>query len=144
VAAALRVVARGGQPGVADRRAGRGDRGPGGHPAPVPAAGAWISYRSTAEALKHERYLYLARAGPYTGEDRHRQLAERIEGLISQEHAKWASSSQQPTERLQGSREPAPLAEALSWRFPRVVLDRADLDRRVRAYLSRAGPHSAS
>jgi hypothetical protein len=39
-----------------------------------------ISYRSTAEALKHERYLYLARAGPYTGEDRHRQLAERIEG----------------------------------------------------------------
>lgn len=24
----------------------------------------WISYRSTAEALKHERYLYLAKAGP--------------------------------------------------------------------------------
>ena len=54
----------------------------------------WITYRSTAEALKHERYLYLAKAGPYVGEDRHRQLAERIEGLISQEHAKWASSHQ--------------------------------------------------
>jgi Protein of unknown function (DUF4231) len=40
----------------------------------------WISYRSTAEALKHERYLYLARVGPYVGEDRHRVLAERIEG----------------------------------------------------------------
>ena len=25
----------------------------------------WITYRSTAEALQHERYLYLARAGPY-------------------------------------------------------------------------------
>ena len=24
----------------------------------------WITYRSTAEALKHERYLYLATAGP--------------------------------------------------------------------------------
>jgi hypothetical protein len=59
----------------------------------------WISYRSTAEALKHERYLYLARAGPYTGEDRHRVLAERIEGLISQEHTQWATSSQQSTER---------------------------------------------
>jgi len=59
----------------------------------------WISYRSTAEALKHERYLYLARAGPYTGEDRHGVLAERIEELISQEHAQWAASSQQPTER---------------------------------------------
>ena len=52
----------------------------------------WITYRSTAEALKHEQYLYLATAGPYTEEDRHRQLAERIEGLVSQEHAKWTTS----------------------------------------------------
>jgi hypothetical protein len=52
----------------------------------------WITYRSTAEALKHERFLYLARAGPYVGEDRHRQLAERLEGLVSQEHAKWTAS----------------------------------------------------
>jgi hypothetical protein len=55
----------------------------------------WITYRSTAEALKHERYLYLAKAGPYVGEDRHSQLAERLEGLISQEHAKWTASQQQ-------------------------------------------------
>jgi Protein of unknown function (DUF4231) len=59
----------------------------------------WISYRSTAEALKHERHLYLAKAGPYMGEDRQQVLAERIEGLISQEHVKWAESSQQLTER---------------------------------------------
>jgi len=52
----------------------------------------WIAYRSTAEALKHERYLYLAGAGPYAGDDRHSQLAERLEGLISQEHAKWAAT----------------------------------------------------
>ena len=62
----------------------------------------WISYRSAAEALKHERYLYLAKAGPYTGDDHHRVLAERIEGLISQEHAKWAATSRQPTERPTG------------------------------------------
>ena len=54
----------------------------------------WITYRSTAEALKHERYLYLAQAGPYVGDDRHSQLAERLEGLISQEHAKWTESHQ--------------------------------------------------
>ena len=30
----------------------------------------WILYRSTAEALKHERFLYLAEAGPYGGSDR--------------------------------------------------------------------------
>jgi Protein of unknown function (DUF4231) len=52
----------------------------------------WITYRSTAEALKHERYLYLAKAGPYAGAAAHRQLAERLEGLISQEHAKWTAS----------------------------------------------------
>src|SRR5215208_3342422 len=65
----------------------------------------WITYRSTAEALKHERYLYLAEAGPYAGEDRHRQLAERaerIEGLVSQEHAKWTASHQQAAGRSEG------------------------------------------
>jgi hypothetical protein len=53
----------------------------------------WVQYRSTAEALKHERYLYEAKAGPYTGRDRHQVLAEKIEGLVSQEHAKWAETS---------------------------------------------------
>jgi hypothetical protein len=62
----------------------------------------WITYRSTAEALRGERYLYLARAGPYVGEDRQRQLAERIEGLVSQEHAKWTASHQQTTSRSEG------------------------------------------
>ena len=56
----------------------------------------WITYRSTAEALKHERYLYLAKAGPYAEGDRHRQLAERLEGLVSQEHAKWTASQKNP------------------------------------------------
>lgn len=56
----------------------------------------WITYRSTAEALKHERYLYLAQAGPYADRDPHRQLAERLEGLVSQEHAKWTASQKNP------------------------------------------------
>jgi Protein of unknown function (DUF4231) len=56
----------------------------------------WISYRSTCEALKHEKFLYLAKAGIYaTASDAHALLAERIESLVSQEHAKWASSQEQ-------------------------------------------------
>jgi hypothetical protein len=52
----------------------------------------WIAYRSTCEALKHEKYLYLANAGPYAAATTPRGLlAERIESLVSQEHAKWAS-----------------------------------------------------
>jgi hypothetical protein len=45
----------------------------------------WVLYRATAEALKHEKYLYLSEAGPYGGRDRDRVLAERVEGLVSQE-----------------------------------------------------------
>jgi hypothetical protein len=55
----------------------------------------WVLYRSTAEALKHEKFLFLSSAGPYTGPDRLRVLAERLEGLISQEHAKWTQGREQ-------------------------------------------------
>jgi hypothetical protein len=55
----------------------------------------WIAYRSTCEALKHEKFVYLGKASPYTGGiDPHGLLAERIESLVSQEHAKWASMQQ--------------------------------------------------
>lgn len=51
----------------------------------------WISYRGTAEALRRERYLYEARAGHYAEtEQPDRVLAERLDGLLSQEHATWA------------------------------------------------------
>jgi hypothetical protein len=57
----------------------------------------WIAYRSTCESLKHEKYVYLGKASPYAGAtDPHALLAERIESLVSQEHAKWASVQQEP------------------------------------------------
>ncbi|MGQ9628378.1 MAG: DUF4231 domain-containing protein [Anaerolineae bacterium] len=56
----------------------------------------WIMYRSTCEELKHEKYLYLGKAGPYsTATDAHALLAERIEAIISQEHAKWVAVQEQ-------------------------------------------------
>ena len=61
----------------------------------------WITCRSTAEALTRERYLYRL-AGPYMWEDRQRQLAERIEGLVSQEHARWTASHQQAASPSEG------------------------------------------
>lgn len=55
----------------------------------------WINYRSTCEALKHEKYLFQALAGPYRPtDDPIPLLADRIEGLISQEHAKWVSAAE--------------------------------------------------
>ena len=61
----------------------------------------WAAYRSTCEALKHEKYLFLAKAGPYSGSDDARAvLADRIEGLISQEHAKWVSARDEANRAL--------------------------------------------
>ncbi len=61
----------------------------------------WAAYRSTCEALKHEKYLFLANAGPYSGSDDSRAvLADRIEGLISQEHAKWVSAREEANRAL--------------------------------------------
>jgi hypothetical protein len=59
----------------------------------------WIAYRGTAEALKREKFLFLAAAGPYAGpEGRDRLLAERVEGLVSQEHAAWSETQRTSTE----------------------------------------------
>jgi hypothetical protein len=56
----------------------------------------WTHYRSTSEALKHEKYLYLAGAGAYAkAADPTALLCERVEGRVSQEHATWASEQQQ-------------------------------------------------
>jgi hypothetical protein len=61
----------------------------------------WITYRGTCEALKHEKYLYLGGAGPYASAERGTALlADRIEGLISQEHAKWVSAREDVARNL--------------------------------------------
>jgi len=56
----------------------------------------WTAYRSTCESLKHEKYVYLGKAAPYTdAPDPHALLAERVESLVSQEHANWLLTRQQ-------------------------------------------------
>ena len=55
----------------------------------------WVSYRSTCEALRHEKYVYLGKASPYSeAADPHALLAERVESLVSQENAKWLVARQ--------------------------------------------------
>jgi Protein of unknown function (DUF4231) len=55
----------------------------------------WITYRSTAEALKHEECLFLATGGPSAASENPRALlAERIESMVSQGHAKGASGQE--------------------------------------------------
>jgi hypothetical protein len=58
----------------------------------------WTTYRSTCERLKHEKYLYASRGGPYSGTDPDARLAERVEGLVSQEHAAWTTTQREVKE----------------------------------------------
>ena len=56
----------------------------------------WTEYRSTAEHLKHEKYLFLSLSGPYrdlSQDEALLLLAERIEEHISKEHTKWIDTS---------------------------------------------------
>jgi hypothetical protein len=64
----------------------------------------WINYRSTAEHLKHEKYLFLAGSGPYRNletKEALKLLAERVEERVSTEHAKWVSETEQTEQQQQ-------------------------------------------
>lgn len=51
----------------------------------------WTQYRTTAEMLKHEKYMYLTKAGKYANNKPLALLVERVESLISKEHTQWDS-----------------------------------------------------
>lgn len=71
----------------------------------------WITYRSTCEFLRHEKYSYLARSGPYeafTDDAARKLLAERVEGLISTEHSKWITNQDKDGARPHAARGRSP------------------------------------
>ena len=64
----------------------------------------WTNYRNTAESLKHEKFLFLAKAGPYTNAvDPRVALAERVEALISQENTQWVATVQKSAQSTKSS-----------------------------------------
>lgn len=68
----------------------------------------WITYRSTCEALRHEKYMYLGKAGIYdtpNEEERRKLLVERTEALISTEHSKWITRQEYDKKRA-GAEKP--------------------------------------
>lgn len=50
----------------------------------------WLTYRTTCETLRHEKYLFLTGSKPYDGDGAFNQFVERIEGLISKENTQWS------------------------------------------------------
>jgi hypothetical protein len=51
----------------------------------------WIEYRTVAESLKHEKFLYITHAGAYKDSSSFPIFVERFESFISKENMQWAS-----------------------------------------------------
>ena len=61
----------------------------------------WLSYRTTEELLKKEKFLFETRTGPYTsGDNPFDRFVQTIESLLSVEHERFRSlivSASRPT-----------------------------------------------
>lgn len=52
----------------------------------------WIEYRSTAESLKHEKFLFLTKSPPYEGENAFHAFVRNVESLVSKENIGWSGA----------------------------------------------------
>lgn len=62
----------------------------------------WLKYRTTAESLKKEKYLFLTKVEPYSASDPLTVLVQRVETLVSQENTNWAQYMMKPAAQEQG------------------------------------------
>jgi Protein of unknown function (DUF4231) len=49
----------------------------------------WLTYRLSSEALKHEKYLFLAKSEPYNVENPFNLLVSRCESIMVKENMTW-------------------------------------------------------
>ena len=67
----------------------------------------WAEYRATAEALKQEKYLFLAQAAPYDGDDPFALLVTRVETMLRAETTGWTQSMRKAVKSDQEARKAA-------------------------------------
>ena len=56
----------------------------------------WIEYRSTAECLKKEKFMFLTRVEPYNTDNPLEIFVQRTETLIFQQNTSWAQHMMKP------------------------------------------------
>lgn len=49
----------------------------------------WLAYRTTLEALKHEKLLYLTQTAHYDNDERFQTLVSRAENIMVNENQNW-------------------------------------------------------
>ena len=53
----------------------------------------WMECRTTLEALKHEKLLYLTQTAPYDNDERFQTLVSRAESIMANENQNWLAYS---------------------------------------------------
>ena len=59
----------------------------------------WMEYRTTLEALKHEKLLYLTQTSPYDNDERFQSLVSRAESIMVNENQNWLVYSKKSKEK---------------------------------------------
>ncbi|MEK6479459.1 DUF4231 domain-containing protein [Catalinimonas sp. 4WD22] len=59
----------------------------------------WISYRSTSESLKLQKFLYLTNTDPYHEEGAFNLLVQNVEMIISKENATWSKQMEKSVDK---------------------------------------------
>ncbi|MGV8982827.1 DUF4231 domain-containing protein [Clostridium sp.] len=66
----------------------------------------WVEYRSISEILKHEKYMFLTKAGIYNLPDDSlvgKLLVERCESIISRENINWSEINKSQSKKTQSN-----------------------------------------
>ena len=59
----------------------------------------WLQYRTTAESLKHQKFLFVTKSEPYSGDEAFVIFVSNVENLISQENSVWTQNQQSNAEQ---------------------------------------------
>jgi len=70
----------------------------------------WVQYRMTCARLRREKFLYMARTGPYdtTDEEAYKQLVLHVEALVSDDNMNWTQTRQDSERKEKAEEKPAP------------------------------------
>jgi hypothetical protein len=58
----------------------------------------WISYRTTCEALRHEKYIFLVNEGKNYNEEQILSFVGKMESIISSENIQWSKTMHEKKE----------------------------------------------
>ena len=65
----------------------------------------WVEYRSAAECIKYEKYLYLTGAPPYSNNDAFHLFVVRVESVIAGQNRGWTEKFKARTDEQSSNSE---------------------------------------